>query len=57
VELEAGEVEDTPFKRDASERARRQAQAEAVIREDPLVQSLLTQFSTARLVQGSIKAA
>ena len=57
VELEAGEPGDTPSRRDAAERARRQARAEAVIREDPLVQSLLTQFSTARLVQGSIKPA
>ena len=57
VELEAGEVDDTPSRRDAAERARRQAQAEVVVREDPLVQSLLTQFSTARLVQGSIKPA
>jgi DNA polymerase-3 subunit gamma/tau len=57
VELEAGEPGDTPSRRDTAERARRQAQAEAVIREDPLVQSLLTQFSTARLVQGSIKPA
>ena len=57
VELEPGEPADTPSRRDAAERARRQAQAEAVIREDPLVQSLLAQFSTARLVQGSIKPA
>jgi len=55
VELVAGEPEDTPAKRDAAERARRQSHAEAVIRDDPLVQSLLMQFSTARLVPGSVK--
>jgi len=57
VELEPGEPADTPAKRDAVERARRQSAAEATIRDDPLVLSLLQQFSTARLVQGSIKPA
>lgn len=57
LELEAGDAGDTPARRDAAERARAQARAEAVVREDPLVQSLLQQFSTARLVPGSIKPA
>ena len=57
LEVEPGDGGHTPARRDAAERARRQAQAEAVIREDPLVQSLLQQFSTARLVPGSIKPA
>ena len=55
LELEAGDPADTPARRDAAERARAQARAEATMREDPLVQSLLQQFSTARLVPGSIK--
>ena len=57
IEVEAGDVGDTPARRDATERARRQSHAESVIRDDPLVQSLLAQFSTARLVPGSIKPA
>lgn len=57
IEVEAGDGGDTPARRDAAERARRQTHAEAVIRDDPLVQALLQQFSTARLVPGSIKPA
>ena len=57
LEVEPGDGGHTPARRDAAERAQRQAQAEEVIREDPLVQSLLQQFSTARLVPGSIKPA
>jgi len=57
VEVEPGEPQDTPARRDAAQRMQRQAQAEAVIREHPWVQSLLQQFSTARLVPGSIKPA
>lgn len=57
LELQAGDPGDTPARRDAAERARAQASAEAVMREDPLVRSLLQQFSTARLVPGSIKPA
>jgi DNA polymerase-3 subunit gamma/tau len=57
IEVQAGDGGDTPARRDAADKARRQAQAEAVIREDPLVQSLLQQFSTARLVPGSIRPA
>ena len=57
IEVQAGDGGDTPARRDAADKARRQAQAEAVIREDPLVQSLLQQFSTASLVPGSIRPA
>jgi DNA polymerase-3 subunit gamma/tau len=57
IEVQAGDGGDTPARRDAAEKARRQAQAETVIRDDPLVQSLLQQFSTARLVPGSIRPA
>jgi DNA polymerase-3 subunit gamma/tau len=55
IEVQAGDGGDTPARRDAAQKARMQAQAEALIREDVLVQSLLQQFTTARLVPGSIK--
>ncbi|MFY8084103.1 MAG: DNA polymerase III subunit gamma/tau [Rubrivivax sp.] len=57
IEVQAGDGGDTPARRDAADKARRQTQAEAVIRDDPLVQSLLQQFSTARVVPGSIRPA
>ena len=57
IDVQAGDGGDTPARRDAAQKARLQAQAEAVIREDSLVQSLLQQFSTARLVPGSIRPA
>jgi DNA polymerase-3 subunit gamma/tau len=57
IEVQAGDGGDTPARRDAAQKARLQAQAEALIREDSLVQSLLQQFSTARLVPGSVKPA
>ncbi|MDO9075390.1 MAG: DNA polymerase III subunit gamma/tau [Rubrivivax sp.] len=55
LELQPGVPEDTPAKRDAAERQRRQAAAEAAIHADPLVRELLSQFKTARIVPGSIK--
>jgi DNA polymerase-3 subunit gamma/tau len=57
LELEPGVPADTPARRDAAERARRQAAAEAAIAEDPVVTALLSQFQTARIVPGSIKPA
>ena len=54
-ELESGAPEDSPARRDATERQRLQAAAEAQIRDDPLVQALLSQYKTARIVPGSIK--
>ena len=54
-ELEPGAPEDSPARRDATERQRVQAAAEAVIRDDPVVQELLKQYKTARIVPGSIK--
>jgi DNA polymerase-3 subunit gamma/tau len=57
IDVQAGDGGDTPARRDAAQKARLQAQAEAAIREDSLVQSLLQQFSTARLVPGSIRPA
>ena len=55
LELEAGVPEDTPSRREAAERQRRQAAAEETIRNDPVVRELMTQFKTARIVPGSIK--
>ena len=55
LEVEAGSVEDSPAKRDAAERARRQTQAEHIIQDDPLVQALMAQYKTARIVPGSVK--
>jgi DNA polymerase-3 subunit gamma/tau len=55
IEIEAGVAEDSPAKRDAAERARRQAEAEQIIHNDPLVQALMAQYKTARIVPGSVK--
>ena len=55
LELEAGVPSDSPARRDAALRARAQAEAEALIRDDPVVRQLLEQFKTARIVPGSIK--
>ncbi|MBX3637411.1 MAG: DNA polymerase III subunit gamma/tau [Rubrivivax sp.] len=55
LELEPGVPADSPARRDAAERQRRQAEAEAAIHGDPVVRELLAQFATARIVPGSIK--
>ncbi|MDP1935893.1 MAG: DNA polymerase III subunit gamma/tau [Hylemonella sp.] len=55
LELQPGVPEDTPARREAAERQRRQAAAEAAIHADPLARELLAQFKTARIVPGSIK--
>jgi DNA polymerase-3 subunit gamma/tau len=55
LQVVSGDPQDTPARRDAAQRARRQAEAEQAIRSDPLVQELLQQFGTARLVPGSVK--
>ena len=55
LSLEAGIAEDSPAKREAAERARRQEQAEQIIHDDPLVQALMAQYKTARIVPGSVK--
>ncbi len=55
LEVEAGVAHDSPALREAAERARRQAEAERIIRGDPLVQQILAQYETARIVPGSIK--
>jgi DNA polymerase-3 subunit gamma/tau len=55
VEIEAGATVDTPAARDAAERDRRQAEAERLINDDPLVRALMAQYKTARIVPGSVK--
>ena len=55
--LEPGTPADSPARRDALVRAQRQAVAEETILTDPVVQALLGQFKTARIVPGSIKPA
>jgi DNA polymerase-3 subunit gamma/tau len=55
LELVAGVAQDTPAKRTAAEKQRRQLEAELIIHNDPLVQDMLAQFKTARIVPGSIK--
>ncbi len=57
LEVEAGTPDDSPARRDAAGRLRRQAEAEATIQGDPVVRELLTQFKSARIVPGSIKPA
>ena len=56
LEVEVGIAQDTPAKRIAAEKQRRQQEAEQIIHADPLVQEMLAQFKTARIVPGSIKA-
>ena len=53
--VEAGVAEDTPARRDTAERSRRQAEAEQIIHDDPLVRALMAQYRTARIVPGSVK--
>jgi DNA polymerase III subunit gamma/tau len=55
LEIVGGAVTDSPAKREAAERERAQREAEAVIHNDPLVKEMLAQFSSARIVPGSIK--
>ena len=55
LEIEAGTPQDSPALRDAAERQRRQEAAEASIQQDPVVRELLSRFSGARIVPGSIK--
>ncbi|MET0335941.1 MAG: DNA polymerase III subunit gamma/tau [Rhizobacter sp.] len=55
IDIEAGVATDTPAQRAGAERARRQNEAEQIIHNDPLVQALMKQFKTARIVPGSVK--
>lgn len=53
--LTAGVPGDSPARRDAWERQRRQAEAERLIQDDPAVQQVLAQFGSARIVPNSIR--
>jgi DNA polymerase III subunit gamma/tau len=55
LEIEGGAVSDSPARREAAERERRQREAEDIIHNDPLVREMLAQFPSARIVPGSIK--
>ncbi|MDH5338732.1 MAG: DNA polymerase III subunit gamma/tau [Rubrivivax sp.] len=55
VQVRAGTPADTPARREAAERARRQRMAEQAIADDPVVRELLSQFPGARVVPGSVK--
>ncbi|MFZ5551077.1 MAG: DNA polymerase III subunit gamma/tau [Pseudomonadota bacterium] len=57
LEVVAGVPADSPARREAEAAALRQRQAEDIIHNDPLVQAMLAQFSTARIVPGSIRPA
>jgi DNA polymerase-3 subunit gamma/tau len=57
LEIVPGVPGDSPARREAEAAARRQREAEAIIHDDPLVQAMLAQFSTARIVPGSIRPA
>ncbi|MEY2678530.1 MAG: hypothetical protein RLZ00_1222, partial [Pseudomonadota bacterium] len=52
--VEVGRVQDSPAKRNAAAAAQRQAGAEAIILNDPFVQSLMRDYG-AKIVPGSIK--
>jgi DNA polymerase-3 subunit gamma/tau len=54
LSVEVGRVQDSPAKRNAVAAAQRQAGAEAIILNDPYVQTLMRDFG-ARIVPGSIK--
>jgi DNA polymerase-3 subunit gamma/tau len=55
VEVEAGVAQDSPARREAELLARKQNAAEQIIHNDPLVQALMAQYKTARIVPGSVK--
>ncbi len=55
LEVAQGLAEDSPAKREAAERVRRQTEAEQAIHDDPLVRALMAQYKTARIVPGSVK--
>jgi DNA polymerase III subunit gamma/tau len=54
LELQAGVAQNSPALQDAAHKAQLQTQAEHIILHDPLVTTLMAQFSTARIVPGSI---
>ena len=55
IRLEPAAPADTPARRDAAARERRQREAQQTIESDPVVRALLSQFHGARIVPGSVK--
>ena len=55
LDVQPGVAQDSLARRDALAREQAQHDAEQVIHNDPVVQALLAQFNTARIVPGSIK--
>jgi DNA polymerase-3 subunit gamma/tau len=55
LQVEAGAVTDSAARRDAAAKNRAQQQAEQIILNDPLVQSLLARYPGAAVVPGSIR--
>ena len=55
LDIEPGAADDSPALRATAERERRQREAEQIIHNDPLVQALMSQYKTARIVPGSVK--
>ncbi len=55
LDVLAGPVQDTPAIRASAERLRRQQEAEQILADDPVVRTLMAQFSSARIVPGSVK--
>jgi DNA polymerase-3 subunit gamma/tau len=55
IQVVAGPVGDSAARRDAAAKAAAQAQAEALIRNDPLVVELLARYPGAQIVPGSIR--
>ena len=55
LDVQAGPARDTPAIRASAERLRRQREAEQIIADDPVVRTLMAQYSGARIVQGSVK--
>jgi DNA polymerase III subunit gamma/tau len=54
LELQPGVAQNSPALQDAAHKAQLQTQAEHIILHDPVVTTLMAQFSTARIVPGSI---
>ncbi len=55
LDVQAGPAQDTPAMRASAERLRRQREAEQIIADDPIVRTLMAQYSGARIVPGSVK--
>ncbi len=55
LDVQAGPAQDTPAMRASAERLRRQREAEQLIADDPVVRTLMAQYSGARIVPGSVK--